>query len=98
MQVKIKSDWGARRFDPAGDKLHTYFLKQVKEAQFFSPPIEKYELHYTIIQQLPFRAREILSTVDFSDFEKISQSLSQLDNAFEDKQSNTKKTCMRIRT
>lgn len=53
--------------------------------------MESYELHYTIIQLLPHRAKEILSNIDFNDFNKLSESLSQLDLTFGDNQNNFRK-------
>lgn len=91
VRVRMKSIWSSKRFDPSKDQLTSYFLSQVKDAQYFSPPLENYELFYTIIQQLPTRVRELLSTIDFSDLSKITQVLSQLDLTFRDKQENSKK-------
>lgn len=91
VRVRIKADWHKRKFDPSKDQLNSYFLNQVKDAQYFTPQMENYELHYTIIQQLPMRIREILSAVDFADFEKICQVLSQLDITFRDKQESSKR-------
>lgn len=54
--------------------------------------MEKYELHYTVIQQLPLRVREILATVDFADFQRISQCLAHLDLTFNDKQTRAKQS------
>lgn len=92
IRVRIKGEWLARRFDPSKDQLSGYFLSQIKDAQYFSPPLESYELHYTIIQQLPLRVREILSTIDFADFQKISHTLSQLQNTHKEKQGNSHKS------
>lgn len=91
VRVRVKSKWFAKRFDPANDQLNKYFLNQVKDAQYFIPKMDNYELHYIIIQQLPIRIREIMATVDFNDFNKISQCLSQLDLTFTDKQNPSKK-------
>lgn len=90
IRVKVKSAWLAKKFNPSTDQLASYFLNQIKEAQYFSPIMEKYELHYTIIQQLPYRIRELMATIDYNDFNKILNALSQLDLTFSDKQSNTK--------
>lgn len=85
IRVKLKSNWLAKRFDNTTDSLQTYFLNQIKEAQYIIPQCEPYELYFTIIQQMPMRVREILSTVDFNDYNKISQALSQLDSTFREK-------------
>lgn len=60
----------------------------MQEAQYFTPKFESYELHFTIIQQMPIKIREILSTIDFNSFDKITQALSQLDLTFQDKINN----------
>lgn len=91
VRVRMKGEWLSRKFYPSNDNLNEYFIDQIKKAQYFSPAIEDYELHFTIIQQLPLRVREILSTADFGDIKKISNALSQLDLTFRDKQSNSSK-------
>ncbi|XP_043480161.1 uncharacterized protein LOC122509901 [Leptopilina heterotoma] len=88
IRVKLRAEWLARRFDNSSDNLQTYFMRQIKEAQFFTPQYEPYELHFMIIQQLPMRVREIVSTIDFKDYDKISQCLAQLDFAFQEKTSH----------
>ncbi|XP_015592470.1 uncharacterized protein LOC107266476 [Cephus cinctus] len=40
-------------------------------------------MHYTIVQQLPFRVREILATVDYADTTILVQALEQLDKSRE---------------
>ena len=85
IRVKIKSRWLANRFDHNRDNLQSYFLDQIKDARHFLPQMEPYEMYYTIIQQMPIRVREALATVDFSDFDRISQALAQLDLTFVDK-------------
>lgn len=91
IRVQFKSNWLSRRFESNKEGLNSYFLGQVKEAQYFEPAMKPYELHYTIAQQLPIRVREILSTVDYSDFGKVSNALSQLDLTFQDKTINSRK-------
>lgn len=68
----MKSEWLSRRFVTNTNNLQIYFLKQIKEAQYFIPQFELYELHFTIIQQMPKRLRAVLATVDFNDYNKIS--------------------------
>lgn len=92
VRVKIKSSWLAKRFDGNKGNLQTYFLNQIRDAQYFIPRLEAYELHYTVIQQMPTRIRDALATVDFSNFDKISQALSQLDLTFQEKTNNRKQT------
>ena len=91
IRVQIMFSWLARRFDSGKGKLQTYVLNQIKEAQYFLPKIEAYEMHYTIIQQMPIRVGEAMATADFSDFDKISQALSHLDLTSTDKINNQKK-------
>lgn len=92
IRVKIKSAWLARRFVPNKDSLQSYFLEQFNEAQYFLPKMDAYEVHYTIVQQMPIRVRENLATVDFENFEKISKALSQLDLTYGDKVNTQKKS------
>lgn len=84
-RVKIKRNWLARKFETNKETLIAYFQRQVKEAQYFLPKIDDFEIHYTIISQMPIRVREALVTVDFSDYNEISQALTQLDLTFNDK-------------
>lgn len=85
IRVKIKGNWLAKRFDGSKDNLQNYFMTQIREAQYFVPKLEAYELHYTVIQQMPIRVQELLATIDYSDFNKISQALNQLDLTYADK-------------
>lgn len=91
IRVKYKSNWLAKRFEPNRESLHSYFLGQIQQAQYFLPRMEDYEVHYTIISQMPIRVREAMATADFSDFNKISQALNQLDLTFSDKSNGQKK-------
>lgn len=90
VRVNIKSAWLARRFEGSSCNLQTYFINQVREAQYFIPRLDDYELYYTIIQQMPMRTRESLATVDYSNFDKISQALAHLDLSFQEKINNRK--------
>lgn len=47
--------------------------------------METYDLHYTVIQRMPSRIRDALAVVDFNDFEKISQALSQFDLTYQER-------------
>lgn len=60
-------------------------MDQCKEAQYFIPQMDPYELYYTIVQQMSLRVHETVATVDFSKFDKVSEALSQLDLIFSDK-------------
>ena len=52
--------------------------------------MESYEVHFCIIQQMPFRVREALVAVDFSDLSKVLQALAQLDATYTKRKSNQK--------
>lgn len=84
-RVNLKLNWLNRRFEGDKHNLRSYFLNQIRDAQYFVPEMESFELHFTIIQQMPIRVREMMSTIDFNDFDKISQTLSQLDLTFGEK-------------
>lgn len=91
IRVRIKSNWLAKRFEPNKESLNSYFLGQVQQAQYFLPKMEEYEVYYTIISQMPIRVRESLATIDFSNFNSISQASTQLDITFNDKINTQKK-------
>lgn len=91
VRVQMKSQWLSQRFESHKESLNSFFLRQVNEAQYIEPKLEAYEIHYTIVQQLPLRVREIMAAVDFADFNKISQTLTQLDLTFHDKTNSSKK-------
>ncbi|XP_015601599.1 uncharacterized protein LOC107270787 [Cephus cinctus] len=78
VRIRLKSRWQERRYKLSDGNMLTYFYEQVKAAQYLSPRIGNYEIHYTIIQQLPVRVREILVTVDYADATIIVQALEQL--------------------
>lgn len=84
IKVQNKIKWLNSRFDSTNDSLKAYFLSQVVEAKYFEPEMEPYEVHFTIIQQLPVRVRELMAVVNFSDFDMISSILSQLDSIYAD--------------
>lgn len=54
-------------------------MNQVVEAKYIFYDIESFEIYFNIIQQLPRRVREIMSVMDFSDFNKIHSVLTRLD-------------------
>ena len=92
IKVKIESNWLAKRFDPTRGNLQSYFLQQIKEAQYFLPKMESYEVNFIIVQQMPIRVREALVTVDYSSMDKVLQALAQLDATFIDKNNIQKKS------
>lgn len=54
------------------------FLNKL-EAQYFQPKMDAYELHYSVVQQMPLRVREALVAVDYADGKNIIKTLAQLD-------------------
>lgn len=92
IRVKIKSNWLQRKFEGSKETLVTYFQRQVQEAQYILPKMEDYEIFYTIVSQMPIRVREAMVTVDFNSYNKVSQSLTQLDFTFHDKLFSHKKS------
>lgn len=89
-QVKAKSKWAARRYKSQEGTLKSYFTKQSKEAKYFEPRLSTYEVNYAIIQQMPFRIRDVLATVDFADTQVLSQTLANLDSTHEEKESSNR--------
>ena len=86
----MKTNWLSQRFDPNQGNLQTFFLNQVKEAKYFVPKMESYEVNFSIVQQMPIRVREALVAIDFSDMNKGLQALSQLDATHAEKSLNQK--------
>lgn len=85
VRVRMKSQWASRKHTGQSGTLQTFFLKQITEAEYFSPPLDPYELNYTVVQQLPIRVRKSLVTVDYTDSNSIANSLSQLDMVNEER-------------
>ena len=92
IKVKIKTDWLSKRMDSNQGNLQSFFLDQLKTAQYFIPKMESYAVHFCIIQQMPFRTREALVAVDFSDMSKVLQALAQLDATYAERKSNQKES------
>lgn len=78
-RIKSKTEWASKRFKVSDGSLLEYFNEQVRAAKYISPRLDDYEVHYTIIKQLPQRARDALAAVEYSDYEKISKALARLD-------------------
>lgn len=78
-RIKFKSEWASKRFKVADRSLREYFQSQVRAAKYISPRMDDYEIHYTIIKQLPQRARDALAAVEYTDTERISKALERLD-------------------
>ncbi|XP_046416733.1 putative uncharacterized protein DDB_G0272516 [Neodiprion fabricii] len=91
IQVKVKTKWSSRRYNQQDGSLQTYFFKQLKEAKYLLPKLDQFEINYTIIQQLPYKIRDTLATVNMADTKIIEQALSQLDVNYEERNNNKHK-------
>ena len=78
-RIKFKSEWSCRKFKAANRSLREYFNEQVRDAKYITPRLDDYEVYFTIIKQLPQRARDTLATVEYTDADRISQALGRLD-------------------
>ena len=65
-RMKIKTEWGSRKFRSQDRSLVEYFNEQVRMTKYISPRLDDYEVNYTIIKQLPQRARDALATADYA--------------------------------
>ena len=79
VRVESKNIWSTRKFKSSDGTLLEYFADQRRIAKYFNPPMDTYEINYHIIKQLPSRAREVLSVIDYIDTDRISQALGRLD-------------------
>ncbi|XP_024946815.1 uncharacterized protein LOC112495254 [Cephus cinctus] len=108
VRIRIKTRWQERRYKLSDGSILAYFYDQVRAAQYLCPRLGVYEMHYTIVQQLPMRVREILATVDYADTTILIQALEQLDKSREieneryksinNKDSNNDKTRRQVNT
>ncbi|KAK2577556.1 hypothetical protein KPH14_000789 [Odynerus spinipes] len=64
-----------------------YFQGQIREAQYFDPPLTSYEINYSIIQQYPMRIRETLAVINYENTDAILQALEQV-GEFQDEKYN----------
>lgn len=92
VQVEIKSKWAARKQIFSGLSLESYFLKQFSEAVHFIPKMEKYEINFKIIDQLPFDIQRALIGFDYHDENKILRSLSRMDSIAKQKEKIDRKS------
>lgn len=46
--------------------------------------MDQYEINYSVVQQLPMRARDALVTIDYGDINIVARALAQLDLSFEE--------------
>ena len=82
--MRLKAQWSARRYTSADQAMQSYFLKQASGAQYFTPKLDQYEINYSVVQQLPMRARDALVTIDYGDTNAVARALAQLDLSFEE--------------
>ncbi|XP_043474362.1 uncharacterized protein LOC122506313 [Leptopilina heterotoma] len=93
IQVNFKLKWYSRRFIPKRGNLQSYFMNQIYEAQYLFSEMDIGEIFYRIIQQMPNRVKDALVTVDYLNFDKILQSLVNLDLIYQDKQNARNNEC-----
>lgn len=67
IKTKEKNDWVTRKYKTNDGSLYEYFIEQLKASKYFSPEMNKFEINYNIIRQLPTNVRKILSTIDYGD-------------------------------
>ena len=85
--VRLKTQWSSRRYTSAESSMQSYFFKQSSAAQYFIPKLEQYEINYSVVQQLPMRARDALVTIDYGNTNAVARALAQLDASFEESKS-----------
>lgn len=78
-RMQAKKEWEDRRFHKSDMSLQAYYNLQIKSAKVKVPRMEAYEINFIIIGQFPLRVRDILSTIDYADSERISKALARLD-------------------
>lgn len=83
-QVRLKAQWSSRRYAMGDGTMQSYFLRQASVAQYFSPKLDQYEINYSVVQQLPMRARDVLVTVDYAATNVVARALAQLDASYEE--------------
>lgn len=91
IQIKAKGKWSSKRYQKQDGSLQTYFFKQVREAKYFTPKLSQFEINYTIIQQLPWRIRDALATVNMNDLKSVENAISYLDLDFEERENDKRK-------
>lgn len=87
-RVKTRNRWATSKYDGSGESLVSYFYKKTRESNNFEPPLDQYEINYTIVKQYPTNIQVSLAGVDYNDTKKIVQVLSFLDTVEEDKKKN----------
>lgn len=86
IQIKIKNKWSSKRYKSQDGSLQTYFFKQLRDAKYFVPKLDQYEINYTIVQTLPWRVRDALATVNLADTKAVESAISYLDSCHEDRE------------
>ena len=89
-RAETKNRWSTRKHQFSDGTFSEYFVEQRRVAKYFDPPMDSYETNYYIIKQLPPRAREILSVVNYSDTELILKALGRLDSSRKENFDNKK--------
>ena len=85
--VRLKTQWSSRRYTSADSSMQSYFFKQSSAAQYFTPKLEQYEINYSVVQQLPMRARDALVIINYGNTDAVARALAQLDASFEERKS-----------
>lgn len=83
-RVQFKNLWFSRKYKVNDGSMQSYFYKQIREAQYFEPPLSAYEINYTIVQQLPLRVKTNLAAINFAETNAVSRALAQLDMSQEE--------------
>lgn len=74
----------------------------MKAPKYFAPEMDRYDINYTIIKQLPVRVKDILATIDYKDTDKISQTLLRIDasqkerETYQERASNSAKSASQV--
>ena len=71
--VHLKTQWSSRRYTSADSSMQSYFFQQSTAAQYFTPKLEQYEINYSVVQQLPMRARDALVTIDYGNTNAVAR-------------------------
>lgn len=83
-RMKVKAEWENRKYRAQDKSFQAYYNEQIKLAKFSVPKMEPHEVNFIIINQLPQRVRDILSTIEYKDSLKIAQALARLDLSRDD--------------
>ena len=78
VMVKAKSKLALRKYNE--NSLQVYYFSQIKEAKYFEPPMDTFEINHIISLQFPHWVQKALTTVDLNDTNAMSQALARLDD------------------